>query len=71
MHDLQKKEQKKKKANKKSTQLDPQDARIAELEAQIAAYQKSYYNGEAEISDEEYDRLWDELKQRDPENPTL
>ncbi|MGP1458089.1 MAG: NAD-dependent DNA ligase LigA [Treponema sp.] len=45
--------------------------RIAELEKYIARYQKSYYNGEAEVSDEEFDRLWDELTAHDPENPLL
>lgn len=45
--------------------------RIAELEKQIARYQKSYYDGEAEISDDEFDRLWDELRALDAENPLL
>lgn len=45
--------------------------RILELEKLIAEYQKSYYNGEAEISDFEFDRLWDELKSLDPDNPIL
>ncbi|MDR3138327.1 MAG: NAD-dependent DNA ligase LigA [Treponema sp.] len=45
--------------------------RIAALERLIGAYQESYYNGEAEISDGEYDLLWDELKALDPENPLL
>ena len=36
--------------------------RIAELEKLIVRYQTSYYNGEGEISDAEFDALWDELK---------
>ena len=45
--------------------------RIQELEKLIAKYQHSYYTNEAEISDEEFDKLWDELKILDPENPIL
>ena len=45
--------------------------RIAELEALIRRYQASYYNGEGEISDSEFDALWDELKSLDPANPLL
>ena len=44
---------------------------IETLEAQIRAYQASYYNGEAEISDQEFDLLWDTLKQRNPDSPVL
>ena len=36
--------------------------RIKELEKLIKKYQDSYYNGEAEISDAQFDLLWDELK---------
>ncbi|GHT60366.1 DNA ligase [Spirochaetia bacterium] len=42
--------------------------RIAALERLIQKYQKSYYDGEAEISDAEFDLLWDELKTLDPAN---
>ena len=42
--------------------------RIKALERLIKKYQKSYYNGEAEISDAEFDLLWDELKNIDPQN---
>jgi DNA ligase (NAD+) len=45
--------------------------RIEALERLIAKYQASYYNGEAEISDGEFDLLWDELKTLDPSNPLL
>ncbi|MDD5928234.1 MAG: NAD-dependent DNA ligase LigA [Spirochaetales bacterium] len=45
--------------------------RIAELEQLILKYQNSYYNGEAEISDAEFDKLWDELKALNPSDPIL
>ena len=45
--------------------------RIKELEKLIKKYQDSYYNGEAQISDAEFDKLWDELKSLDSENPVL
>ena len=45
--------------------------RIEELEKLIVKYQTSYYNGEGEISDAEFDALWDELKALDPDNPIL
>lgn len=47
------------------------EQRINELVSLITRYQKSYYNGEGEISDAEFDKLWDELKTIDPENPIL
>jgi len=37
----------------------------------IEGYQQSYYNGEAEISDSEFDLLWDELKNLAPDHPLL
>lgn len=43
-------------------------ARIRELEKDIRHHQKRYYNGEPEISDEEFDALWDELRTLDPGN---
>lgn len=45
--------------------------RISELENLIARYQKSYYDGEGEIPDADFDRLWDELKRLDPDNAVL
>ena len=45
--------------------------RIKELEKLITRYQKSYYNGEGEIEDSEFDKLWDELKTLDPKNSIL
>lgn len=44
---------------------------ISGLEKLIEKYQKSYYNGEAEISDAEFDKLWDKLKALDPDSPVL
>ena len=45
--------------------------RAGALERLIRKYQKSYYDGEAEISDGEFDLLWDELKHIDPDSPVL
>ena len=45
--------------------------RIAELENLIAYHQNRYYSGESEISDTEFDILWDELTLLDPENKLL
>ena len=45
--------------------------RIRELESLIRHHQELYYNGEPEISDEEFDALWDELASIDPENPLI
>jgi DNA ligase (NAD+) len=47
------------------------EGRLAELERLIVKYQKSYYDGEAEISDGEFDLLWDELKSLAPDSPVL
>ncbi len=46
-------------------------ARIRELETLVKRHQDLYYNGEPELSDADFDRLWDELKDLDPENPVL
>ena len=45
--------------------------RIKELEELILKYQNSYYNAEAEISDAEFDALWDELKELSPQSDVL
>jgi DNA ligase (NAD+) len=45
--------------------------RINTLERLILRYQKSYYDGEAEISDDEFDLLWDELKNLAPDSPVI
>ncbi|MCL2191894.1 MAG: NAD-dependent DNA ligase LigA [Treponema sp.] len=45
--------------------------RITTLEGLIQKYQKSYYDGESEISDGEFDLLWDELKSLAPDSPVL
>jgi DNA ligase (NAD+) len=45
--------------------------RIQELEKLILYHKELYYRGQAEISDESYDLLEDELKALDPGNPVL
>ena len=45
--------------------------RITELERLITGYQKTYYDGEAEIADGEFDLLWDELKSLAPDSPVI
>jgi len=45
--------------------------RVEHLERLIQKYQKSYYGGEAEISDGEFDLLWDELKALAPNSPVI
>lgn len=42
--------------------------RIAELERAIRRHQDLYYNSRPEISDAEFDALWDELSRLDPDN---
>ena len=47
-------------------------ARIASLAEQIAHHSHLYYNlAQPELSDAEFDRLWDELKALDPDHPQL
>ncbi|MEN6382199.1 MAG: NAD-dependent DNA ligase LigA [Rectinema sp.] len=50
---------------------DIRQKRIRELEYLISHHQELYYNGEPEISDEEFDALWDELASIDPANPII
>jgi DNA ligase (NAD+) len=45
--------------------------RVKTLERLITKYKASYYNGEAEIPDSEFDLLWDELRSLDPSNSLL
>jgi len=47
------------------------EKRVAELEGLIQKHQGLYYNGEAEISDGEFDLLWDELKELSPDSSVL
>ena len=48
------------------------DAQIDRLAEQIAHHSNLYYNlAQPEISDAEFDRLWDELNQLDPHHPQL
>ena len=45
--------------------------KINQLETKIKKYAKAYYEGESLISDTEFDKLIDELKNIDPENKIL
>ncbi len=45
--------------------------RIRVLESEITKHKALYYQGKAIISDEAYDKLEDELRALDPENPVL
>jgi DNA ligase (NAD+) len=45
--------------------------RISALERRIEKYQQSYYDGEAEIADGEFDLLWDELASLAPDSPVI
>ncbi|MCK4514835.1 MAG: DNA ligase (NAD(+)) LigA, partial [Spirochaetaceae bacterium] len=44
------------------------DSRVSELEALVRRHQERYYNGEPEISDAEFDLLWDELRRIAPQS---
>lgn len=45
--------------------------RVKELERLIRYHQDLYYNREPEISDAEFDQLWDELQRLAPDSPVL
>ncbi|TXT47179.1 MAG: ligA [Spirochaetes bacterium] len=45
--------------------------RVEELERLIVHHQNLYYNAQPEISDEEFDSLWQELEDLDPDNSLL
>jgi len=47
------------------------ERRVVELEELIQKHQSLYYNGEAEISDGEFDLLWDELRALSPDSAVL
>lgn len=47
------------------------EERAAELERLIRKHQALYYNGQPEISDAEFDALWDELKEIAPDSEVL
>lgn len=51
--------------------LNEKRKRVKFLEEQILFHQNAYYGNEALISDAEFDALWDELKNIDPDNPIL
>ena len=46
-------------------------SRIQMLEAELIKHKALYYQGRPEISDSAYDKLEDELRGLDPQNPTL
>ncbi len=46
-------------------------AKIAELEREIKRHQDLYYNDQPEIEDWQFDQLWDELLELEPENSLL
>ena len=47
-------------------------SRIEELSSAIKYHRELYYNHAApEITDADFDKLWDELKEIDPSNPVL
>ncbi len=55
-------------SGEKSSNNRPKSDRIKILQEQIEYHQHLYYNAQPEISDAEFDKLWDELKLLDPDN---
>ena len=51
-----------------NSKSNPKKARIKELQALVEYHQHLYYNTQPEISDTEFDALWDELRALDPKN---
>jgi DNA ligase (NAD+) len=47
------------------------DEKTEKLAALIAYYQDQYYNHQPVVTDEEFDRLWDDLRERAPDHPLL
>ena len=47
------------------------EKRILDLEKTIKKHQDLYYNAQPEISDAEFDALWDELKALDLQNKAM
>ena len=45
--------------------------KIKNLEVEILKHKNLYYQGKPEISDYEFDKLEEELKNLDPKNPVL
>jgi hypothetical protein len=52
----------------RSTEISAESKQLEEI---IQKYQESYYSGEAEVSDSEFDLLWDKLKKLSPKHPLL
>ena len=55
-------------SSKPNSTYSPKSERVKKLQAEIEYHQHLYYNAQPEISDEEFDKLWDALKQLDPNN---
>ena len=54
----------------KSSNIQPKlkSDRVKDLQTQVEYHQHLYYNAQPEISDAEFDKLWDELKALNPKN---
>ena len=51
--------------------MDFRENEVQELENKIPMYAKAYYEGHALISDAEFDRLTDRLRELSPNSPIL